>query len=206
MVKEVVNLAESVDGWLYLGVFLIVMLECQPLLGLFMPGETLVVVTGFLAGQDVLDLRFLILVVGFAAVTGDTIGFELGHRLGRGWLLRYGGWFGVHQRHLARVDAYIVRHGGKSVFLSHFMHFLRALMPFTAGAGQMRYRRFALYNTIGCFLWATIFSLLGYFFGESWHTIHRWTGGAGILLVLLVLVVFIAVWSWQWRARDDSRA
>ena len=201
MVEQVVELAEGLGGWLYLIVFLIVMLECQPLLGLFMPGETLVVVAGFLAGQAVLDLRVLILTVGFAAVSGDTIGFELGHRLGRGWLLRYGHWFGVRERHLARVDTYIERHGGKSVFLSHFMHLLRALMPFTAGAGQMRYRRFALYNTIGCFLWATIFSVLGYFFGESWQTIHRWTGRTGGFLLMPLLLVFLLGWFWQRRAR-----
>ena len=204
MVEQIVELAESLSGWLYLIVFLIVMLECQPLLGLFMPGETLVIVAGFLAGQDALDLRLLIITVGMAAVTGDTIGFELGHRLGRGWLLRYGGWFGVHDWHLARVDAYIVRHGGKSVFLSHFMHLLRALMPFTAGAGRMRYRRFALYNTIGCFLWATVFSVLGYFFGESWQTIHRWTGRAGILLIGLVLLILIVGWFRQWSAREEG--
>lgn len=203
MVEHAVDLAQRLGGWGYLLVFLVVMLECQPLLGLFMPGETLVVVSGFLAGQGVFDLGLLILTIGVAAVVGDTIGYELGRRLGRGWLLRYGPWFGVHERHLARVDGYLARHGGKSVFFSHFMHLLRALMPFIAGAGRMPYRRFALYNTIGCFLWASVFAVLGYFFGESWELLHRWAGRAGSLLGALLILVLVLVWIWQWIARND---
>ncbi len=203
MIEWVVDLAERLGGWGYLLVFLVVMLECQPLLGLFMPGETLVIVSGFLAGQGAFDLNLVIATVALAAIVGDSIGYELGRRLGRGWLLRYGPWFGVRERHLARVDGYLARHGGKSVFLSHFMHLLRALMPFIAGAGRMPYRRFAFYNTLGCFLWAATFAVLGFFFGESWELLHRWAGRAGALLGVLFLLVLASGWLWQWIARHE---
>ena len=182
MVDYVADIARQLGPWAYLIVYLVVMLECQPLLGLFMPGETLVVASGFLAREGVFDLKVLIAVVAAAAVIGDTIGYELGRRLGRGWLQHYGHWFGVREKHLAKVDAFFLRHGGKSVFFSHFLHLLRALMPFMAGAGRVPYLRFAFYNTLGCVLWATIFVVLGYFFGQSWELLHRWAGRAGAVL------------------------
>src|SRR3954471_17232162 len=103
---DIIELARQLGPWGYLIVFLVVMLECQPLLGLFMPGETLVVASGFLARSQVFDLKILIIVIAVAAVIGDTIGFELGRRLGRGWLQRYGPWFGVRETHLVKVDGY----------------------------------------------------------------------------------------------------
>jgi membrane protein DedA with SNARE-associated domain/membrane-associated phospholipid phosphatase len=203
MVDYAVDLARQLGPWAYLIVYLVVMLECQPLLGLFMPGETLVVTSGFLARGGVFDLKLLIVVIAVAAIVGDTIGFELGRRLGRGWLQHYGPWFGVRESHLRKVDGYFVRHGGKSVFFSHFLHLLRALMPFMAGAGGMPYLRFALYNTVGCILWATIFAVLGYFFGHSWELIHRWAGRAGAVLGAFVLFLVALGLVWGWIVRNE---
>ena len=168
-----------------------------------MPGETLVVASGFLAREGVFDLKILIVVIAAAAVIGDSIGYELGRRLGRGWLQHYGHWFGVRENHLARVDAFFVRHGGKSVFFSHFLHLLRALMPFMAGAGRVPYLRFAFYNTLGCILWATIFVVLGYFFGQSWELLHRWAGRAGAVLGAFVFFLLALGWIWGWIARNE---
>jgi membrane protein DedA with SNARE-associated domain/membrane-associated phospholipid phosphatase len=203
MVDYIADFARQLGLWSYLIVYLVVMLECQPLLGLFMPGETLVVASGFLAREGVFDLKVLIVVIAAAAVIGDTIGFELGRRLGRGWLQHYGPWFGVREKHLAKVDGYFARHGGKSVFFSHFLHVLRALMPFMAGAGAMPYLRFAVYNTLGCILWATIFAVLGYFFGHSWELLHRWAGRAGAVLGAFVLFLVVLGFLWGWIARNE---
>jgi membrane protein DedA with SNARE-associated domain/membrane-associated phospholipid phosphatase len=203
MVDYIADIARQLGPWAYLIIYLVVMLECQPLLGLFMPGETLVVASGFLAREGVFDLKVLIAVIAAAAVVGDTIGYELGRRLGRGWLQHYGHWFGVREKHLARVDTFFARHGGKSVFFSHFLHLLRALMPFMAGAGRVPYLRFAFYNTLGCILWATIFVVLGYFFGQSWEVLHRWAGRAGAVLGAFVFFLLALAWIWGWIARNE---
>jgi membrane protein DedA with SNARE-associated domain/membrane-associated phospholipid phosphatase len=200
---DVVDLARQLGPWGYVIVYLVVMLECQPLLGLFMPGETLVVTSGFLARGGVFDLEILILVIAAAAVIGDSIGFELGRRLGRGWLQHYGHWFGVRETHLAKVDGYFARHGGKSVFFSHFLHLLRALMPFMAGASGMPYLRFVFYNTLGCVLWATIFAVLGYFFGQSWELVERSAGRAGAVLGAFVLLLVALSLIWGWIVRNE---
>lgn len=204
MVEYVTNLAGRLGHWGYVIIFLVVMLECQPFFGLFMAGETLVLISGFLAAQGVFDLDALIVIIASAAIVGDTIGYELGRYLGRAWLLRYGRWFGVREAQLERVYSYFERHGGKSVFFSHFMHVLRAMMPFMAGSSRMRYVRFVFYNSVGCILWASIFALLGYFFGESWHLVQRWIGRASAIVGAFLLMVIALGGLWRWLVRHES--
>ena len=128
MLDYLTGLVSRLGHWGYLIVFLVVMLECQAFLGLFMPGESLVIVSGFFAGQRLFDLDTLIVTVSAAAIVGDSIGYELGRHLGRSWLLRHGARFGVGQRRVEHIERFFARHGGKGVFAAHFMHMGRALM------------------------------------------------------------------------------
>ena len=204
MLDPLIKFAESLGPWGYLVIFLVVALECQALLGLFMPGESLVLMGGFLAGQGVFDPPVLICVVSGAAILGDSIGYELGRRLGRGWLLQHGRRFGLRQEHLDRVDGFLMRHGGKAVFGSHFLHLLRALMPFVAGARRMRYPKYLLFNAVGCIVWATVFVLLGYGAGASWRVVAKWIGGASGIVGGAVLLVIALGWLWHWLARHEA--
>jgi len=70
-------------------------------------------------------------------------------------------------------------------------------MPFLAGASRLPYLRFLTYNAIGCILWAVIFSLLGYLFGQSWHLIERWVGRAGVVAAILIAMVVVTFWLWR---------
>jgi membrane protein DedA with SNARE-associated domain len=197
MLEHLNDLILRLEHWGYVIVFVIVLLECQAFLGFFMPGESMVMVAGFLAGQDVLDVRILIAVVAAGAILGDSIGYEFGRRLGRDWLRRHGGKFWLRPEQLDRLDAFFARYGGLSVLFAHFLHVGRALMPFLAGASRLPYLRFLTANAIGCILWALIFSLLGYLFGQSWHLIERWVGRAGVIAAILIAMVVIAFWLWR---------
>ena len=95
MLDYIVHFVEQVGQWGYFIIFFVVMIECQALLGLFIPGESLALVSGFLAAQEVFDLDVLILVIFAAAVVGDSIGYELGRQLGRSWLEQHGPRFGL---------------------------------------------------------------------------------------------------------------
>lgn len=196
--EHLIELAGRLGHWGYLIIFVVVLLECQALLGLFMPGESLVLVSGFLAAQGVFDLDAIIVTIAVAAVAGDSVGYEFGRQLGRAWLQRHGARFGVRESHLEKIDGFLRQHGGKSVFFSHFMHFLRALMPFMAGAARMAYPRFFVFNALGCALWAGGFALLGYFFGQSWQLFEKWLGRAGAVFggVFVLVLVLARLWSW----------
>ena len=197
MLEHLNDLILRLDHWGYVIVFLIVMLECQAFLGFFMPGESMVMVAGFLAGQELLDVRVLMVVVASAAIVGDSIGYEFGRRLGRDWLRLHGKKFWVRPERLDRMDAFFFRYGGLSVLFAHFLHVGRALMPFLAGAARMPYVRFLVFNAIGCILWAVIFSLLGYVFGQSWHLVDRWIGRAGVIAAILGAMVVVTIVLWR---------
>jgi membrane protein DedA with SNARE-associated domain len=182
MLDYLVNLVSRLGQWGYLIIFLGAMLESAAFLDLVIPGESLVLVTGVLAAQGVLDLDVLIVTVAIGAVLGDSIGYEMGRRLGRRALLHVGGYFGLNNAPIDNADAFFARHGSKAIFLGRFVGLARAIVPFLAGSSRMPYRKFFPYNVSGAALWASAVVLLGYFLGASWQIAERWIVRASAIL------------------------
>ena len=198
MLDWLIDLVWSLGSWGYLVVFLGAALESAAFLGLLVPGESLVIVSGVLASAGLFTLPTLIAVVSAGAVIGDSIGYEMGRRLGRPWLLRRGARLGFRRDRIEAVDTFFKHHGGKAVLIGRFVGFLRALAPFVAGSSRMPYGRFLTYNMAGAILWTIAFVFLGYFVGAAWPIAEKWVGRAG--LVLGVALVAAAAW-WLRRRR-----
>jgi undecaprenyl-diphosphatase len=196
-----VNLVERLGHWGYVIIFVGAALESAAFIGFMIPGESLVLVAGFLVAAGVLDLLPVLVVVALGAVIGDSIGYELGRRLGRPWLERFGPRFGLRATMLADADRFFADHGGKTVLLGRFVGFLRALAPFVAGSSRMPYPRFLFYNATGGVLWAVSFVLLGYVLGASWYVAERWIGRATLIGAALVAIVVAGVWLYRRRQR-----
>jgi membrane protein DedA with SNARE-associated domain len=196
------DLAARLGHWAYALVFLVATLEASVFLGLVVPGETLTIAAGFLVSAGILELVPTILTAAAGATLGDSIGYELGRRLGRPWLVRYGRRFGFDERRLDRIDTLFVRHGGKAVVVARFVGFVRALAPFVAGAARMPYPRFLLFNVIGAWLWAIGLVTLGYVLGASWWIAERWVGRVGLIAAVVVLTV--AWLSLRWARRQSA--
>ncbi len=204
MIESLINFIEGLGNWGYLIVFLIIALECQPMLGLFMPGESIVLASGFLASRGSLDLQAVIFVISCAAIIGDTVGYELGRKLGRGWLERHGPRVGLREAQLLRCDSFISRHGSKAAFAAHFMHLFRSLVPFIAGSSRMRYGSFVAYNGLGCVAWAGINALLGYFLGASWALAEKWIGRGSVVIGIIAAVGVLLVLAWRWLSKHET--
>jgi len=200
MVDQLLELLGRVGSWSYLLIFVAATLESSAFVGLFVPGDTVAVIAGVLAWEGVLDLPETIAVAAAGAILGDSIGYELGQRLGRPWLLRHGNRFGLHQHRLQRLDELYERHGGKTVLFSRFIAFLRALAPFVAGSSQMPYLRFLSFNVVGAVLWAVGFVSLGFFLGASWRIAERWIGRVGVVAAVVVIALAI-IWLRRRHAR-----
>ncbi len=201
MLDYLVHLATRLGAWGYAIVGVGAMLESAAFLGFIVPGETLVLVAGFLAGQHVFDVDALIVAAALGAIVGDNIGYTLGRRLGRRWAARYGARFGVTSARLERVETFFRRHGGKSVFFGRFVSFGRALVPFIAGSAQMRRPVFLLYNAAGGVIWASLYVLLGYFVGEA---ARLWVGRASAVLGIILFVVLLGFVAWHWVATHEQ--
>ncbi len=193
MVELLFDVVSRVGNWTYLVLFLAAMLEASAFVGLFVPGDTIAILAGFLVSIGVLELPETIIAAFAGGVVGDSIGYELGRHLGRPWLLSHGPKFGFHRRAFDRVEALFARYGGTTILIARFTAFVRALAPFVAGSSRMPYRWFLLFNVIGAALWAVAFVSLGYVLGESWRIAERWVGRVGVVLAVVVVAVAVLV-------------
>jgi membrane protein DedA with SNARE-associated domain len=199
VLQYLLDLVTRLGDWSYLIIFGAAMLECAAFAGLLVPGESVVLASGFFAHQGILELDALIAAVALGAVAGDNIGYLLGARLGREWLLKRGSRFGLRKKRLAQVEAFFQQRGPRAVFIGRFIGFARALVPFVAGASRMPYRRFVVADALGAGLWTVAFVALGYGLGASWQVAEKWISRSGLVLGAVLLLG--AAWFWVRRRR-----
>ena len=138
------NLVRTVG---YFGVFGIVFAESGLLIGIFLPGDSLLFTAGFLASAGIFNIYVLVFGCFIAAVLGDNVGYAFGSRLGpRIFNKEDSFWF--HKKHLQRAEMFYEKHGGKTIILARFTPIVRTLAPVVAGAGKMTYQTFFFYNSL----------------------------------------------------------
>jgi membrane protein DedA with SNARE-associated domain/membrane-associated phospholipid phosphatase len=184
------DLAKSLGQWAYLLVAFMAMAETAAFLGFIAPGEFAIIFGGVLAGEGTLSIELLIGIVWAAAVAGDSIGFMIGRRFGRGFAIKYGHRVRLSEERLRKVEDYFGRHGGKTIILGRWIGLVRPLMPFTAGTSGMPYRRFLPYDVLSAGAWSATFCVLGYIFWQSFSQITSIASkGALAFGVAIVLIV-----------------
>ena len=190
-----------IEHYGYLVVFFGVMLEST---GVPLPGETILLASGFLAQQGHLDVGDAVSFGILGAVVGDQIGYWAGREGGRPFVLRWGRYVGITPERLARAEAFFARHGGKAVFLARFFAGFRVFGALVAGISRMRWGTFAFYNALGGVVWATAVVLVGYLLGGSLGLVERWLGRATLLLVGLVAVAVCSYLAYRWVAGNRA--
>jgi membrane-associated protein len=170
----------------YFGVAGMVFAESGLLIGFFLPGDSLLFAAGFLASQGFLSIWILAPLSFVAAVLGDAVGYSFGRRVGRALFQRPGS-IVFKPENLERAEAFFEQHGGKALIFARFLPIVRTFTPIVAGAANMRYSRFALFNITGGFLWAVGVSVAGYFLGSAIPNVDRY------LLPIIMLVIAVSV-------------
>jgi undecaprenyl-diphosphatase len=187
------DISNTLGAWTYLLVGVFAFAETGAFVGLVVPGETVMLLGGAVAGQGAIDIYILIAIAWFAAWAGDTASFFIGRRLGRGFVIRNGPRFGLGAERFESVEDYFERHGGKTIFIGRFVSLVRAFAPFIAGSSGMRYRAFVPYSVLGTGIWASAHILIGYVFSRSVDTAARYAGRGALLLGALIVVVVGAI-------------
>jgi membrane protein DedA with SNARE-associated domain len=201
--ETIQELAQQYGYW---AVFLGILLEN---VGIPIPGETVTLAGGFLAGSDQLNYW---LVLG-DAVLGATLGGNIGYWIGRygGWpfLLRVGQIFQIRDKQLESLKDQFGANATKAVFLGRFIALLRIFASPLAGIAQMPYLQFTLYNTLGALAWASVMVTLAYFAGEfiPLEKLVAWASQfAGLTLVILVAWLVVPFWLEARKARQEEMA
>ncbi len=171
----------------YWAVAVVVGLESM---GIPLPGETILVAAAAYAGATHnLDIAFVVLAAAGGAIVGDSIGFWIGREIGLHLLPRYGYRIGLTEERLKLGQYLFLRHGGKVVFFGRFVAILRTMAAFLAGANQMSWPRFLVFNASGGIVWATVFGVGAYTLGTS---IDRFAGPIGVVLLVAAIVAGVA--------------
>ena len=198
-----VHLAEFVaehGAWVYALLFVIVFIETGLVIWPFLPGDSLLFVTGALAAAGGMDIAAVMAVLVAAALTGDNVNYGIGRWIGpRVFHYEKSRWF--NPGHLARAHAFYERHGGKTIILARFLPIVRTYVPFVAGIGAMPYARYIGFCIAGALLWVGSLCTAGYFFGN----LPLVKNNLSVVIVLIVLVsVSPGVYAWL-RARSIQR-
>jgi membrane-associated protein len=167
---------------IYAILFLIVFVETGLVIWPFLPGDSLLFVSGTLAATGEMDIVTLMVVLIAAALTGDNVNYGIGRLVGpKVFHYERSRWF--NPAHLARAHAFYERHGGKTIILARFIPIIRTYAPFVAGVGAMRYARYIGFCIFAALLWVVSLCLAGYFFGN----IPLVRENLSIVIVLIVL-------------------
>src|ERR1700709_819921 len=161
------------QGWLESGGLLlataIVFAETGLFIGFFLPGDSLLFVSGFLAsdaGHHRLPAWPGVLRCLFpAAVIGAQAGYLIGRRAGPSLFDRPESRF-FKPQHVATAHEFLERRGPFTIVLARFIPIVRTFAPIVAGVGKMRYRTFVTYNVLGGLIWALGVTTAGYYFGH----------------------------------------
>lgn len=193
-----------VDPWLYVVVFLLAFAEGGALLGLFLPGESAMLLAGVLVSEGRATLGVIVTVAVAGSVLGDSVGYWTGRIFGRRLRATHLG-RKIGSERWARAEMFIRDRGKAAVAVGRFASFLRTLVPPLAGSSHMPYQDFVIFNAPAAALWAMTFVLLGSLAGDSWDAIAQWSGLFGKVLIVVLLAGFIAVIAVrQFRARMTS--
>jgi undecaprenyl-diphosphatase len=199
------DISNALGAWTYLLVGAFAFAETGAFVGLVVPGETVMLLGGAVAGQGAIDIYLLIAVAWFAAWLGDTTSFFLGRKLGRNFVLDHGPKVGISHERFEKVEDYFGRHGGKTIFIGRFISLVRAFAPFIAGSSGMQYRAFVPYSILGTGLWATAHILVGYFFSRSIETAGKYAAKGAFALATLIVVVVGIVWLYRRFREQENR-
>ncbi|SEC16850.1 membrane protein DedA, SNARE-associated domain [Paramicrobacterium humi] len=170
-----------------------ILLETSILIGLIVPGDTIVIVAGTgVDGVGQYIALYLVVVVG--ALTGESIGFALGkyfgHYVRRSRLGRR-----IGEHNWRRAENYLERRGGIAVFLSRFLPVLHSLIPVTVGMSPMTYKRFLAWTAPACLIWTAGYVSVGSAAAETYRDLANQLHFAGYIFVGIIAVFLVVAWA-----------
>lgn len=196
--RHLAVLAVEYQVLVYVLLFAVIFVETGVVVMPFLPGDSLLFVTGALAAKGLLSLPALIPLLIIAAVLGDIVNFAIGtafrNRVTNGYQLRF-----IKAEHIEHTERFFQRHGPKTIVLARYVPIVRTLAPFVAALGSMRYSTFLAYNVAGGSLWVVSLTVAGYAFGNITWVNENLTA---VILGIIVLSLVPGILAWlQERSR-----
>ncbi len=169
----------------YPGIFVLMMLESMffPV-----PSEAVMPFAGFLIVDGTLTWTGTILFATLGSLVGSIISYTIGYYGGKTFIIKFGRFFLLKEKHLDMSERFFTRHGQITIFASRFIPVVRHFISIPAGAGKMNFIRFCIYTVLGAGIWNAFLTYLGYKLKQNWDSVMHYSHyiDTGILVVLII--------------------
>jgi membrane-associated protein len=181
----------------------IIFAECGLLIGFFLPGDSLLFITGLLIANGTIGVNIYVacLILFVSAVIGNITGYWIGYKAGPPLFNRPDSRL-FKREYVDHTHRFFERYGARAIVLARFVPIVRTFITATAGMGRMDFRRYLAFSAIGAFLWAVGVTVAGYFLGN----IEFVKKNIELILVLVVLVSVVPVGVEYLRHRRERKA
>ncbi len=199
--QTVAQLASQYGPWLYALLFLIIFAETGLVVFPFLPGDSILFISGTVVATAGLNVHVLVALLVVAAILGDSVNYAVGHYIGPKVFDRPDSQW-IRQEHLRRTQAFYEKYGGLTIIIGRFVPIIRTFAPFLAGVAGMTYRKFLSYNVVGAVAWIASLVYAGYLFGNI-----PWVkDNLSLIVVAIIVVSLIPAATTFIRERRDRKA
>jgi len=190
MFVQLLNLfVKIIETGSYTGIFFLMTLESMiaPV-----PSEAVMPFAGFLLFLNKMSLIPIIISSTLGSIFGSSISYYIGFFGGRPLIKKFGRYLLLNEEHLALTENFFNRFGAKTIFFSRFIPIVRHLISIPAGIGKMNLLKFIIYTAVGAGLWNSFLMYLGFYLGNNWSAIGKYSEIFDIILIVLAIsfVVF----------------
>jgi membrane-associated protein len=177
----------DVAFWVILG---IIFAECGILLGFFLPGDSLLFITGLCIASGLISLNIWVasILLVIAAIAGNLTGYWIGYKAGPALFKKPDSKL-FRKEYVDKTHAFFEKYGARAIILARFVPIVRTFITAVAGIGRMNFREYFIYSTIGAVLWAGLVTVAGYFLGD----IDIVKNNIEKVLILIVLISVIPI-------------
>jgi len=183
--KVLISVIQNYGILFYPLLFLLIFIETGLVVFPFLPGDSLLFISGTLASKGLINVILIFVVACLAAIIGDSVNYWTGNFVGgKICKSRF-----VKKDYLIRTQNFYEKYGAKAIILSRFVPIVRTFAPFIAGVGKMKYGKFLSYNVIGGILWVALFVFAGFFFGG----IPLIEKNLSLTIILIIVISFVPI-------------
>ncbi|MFZ2523171.1 MAG: VTT domain-containing protein [Minisyncoccia bacterium] len=183
--EHIIEIIGNIGNYGYVILFVIVFFESFPLT-FYLPGDSLLFTTGFLASQGYLSIYALIPTLFVASILGYNFSYFMGERL-RNFILKSNDKYWFKKKHLEHTQAFFDKYGDKTIIIGRFVPIVRSFSPTLAGAAKMHYKQFTRDSILGGFIWVFGVTLGGYFLGRAIPGLQEYLTPIVTVIILISL-------------------
>ena len=179
------DLIHYIQQFGYLGLFLVVFFESFPLT-FFLPGDSLLFTTGFLASQGLFDLNMLILTFFAAAVLGYIFSYFFGQKIIKKFFTNENSKI-FNPKYIVYTHHFFEKYGAKTIVIGRFVPIVRSFGPSLAGVADVKFKKFFIYSFVGAIFWAIGMTVVGFYLGRAIPQAEKY------LTPIILSIIFISI-------------